>query len=129
MTGFWKLSVGVWLKRYAMIVIVAITILLSHINLMRVAIWTQHSHVNLTQSATDAILAQIFRMIQYAYALVKSCITEYQYGNNIIAGSHWNSLCAPEANGYKPQFDSKDDQFSIFLGILHAYFNQYPNSK
>lgn len=47
----------------------------------------------------------------------------------LLFGAHWNSLFAPETNGYKPQFDSRDDQFSIFLGILHAYFNQYPNSK
>ena len=44
----------------------------------------------------------------------------------LLAGAHYNSLFPTVDNGYKPQFDSKDDQLSIFLGILHAYINRYP---
>jgi hypothetical protein len=39
------------------------------------------------------------------------------------AGAHYNSLANPDKNGYKRQLDSRDDQFSIRMGVRHA--NQY----
>ena len=48
----------------------------------------------------------------------------------LLLGAHYNSLVNFSTNGgYKPQLDSKDDQISIILGIIHAYLNQYPSSK
>ena len=35
-------------------------------------------------------------------------------------GAHWNSLVNSSSNGYRPQFDSDDDQFSIQMGVRHA---------
>ena len=35
-------------------------------------------------------------------------------------GAHWNSLANSSSNGYRPQFDSDDDQFSIQMGVRHA---------
>ena len=35
-------------------------------------------------------------------------------------GAHWNSLTNPSSNGYRSQFDSRDDQFSIQMGVNHA---------
>lgn len=40
-------------------------------------------------------------------------------------GAHWNSLHNSDNNGYKPQFDSKDDQFSIKCGFRHAQTKRY----
>jgi RHS repeat-associated protein len=39
-------------------------------------------------------------------------------------GAHWNSLTGKN-NGYKPQLDSKDDQFSIECGYKHAAQHNY----
>lgn len=39
------------------------------------------------------------------------------------AGAHANSLLNSKGNGYDSQWDSKDDQWSIFLGTFHA--NKY----
>ncbi len=38
----------------------------------------------------------------------------------LLLGAHYNSLFNPKENGYRPQFDSSDDQYSIRLGIRHA---------
>ena len=40
-------------------------------------------------------------------------------------GAHWNSLTHPSSNGYRRQFDSCDDQFSICLGVRHANQHDY----
>jgi RHS repeat-associated protein len=42
-------------------------------------------------------------------------------------GAHYNSIFNSGKNGYKPQFDSADDQLSIQLGAIYGYrFNQQP---
>ena len=45
------------------------------------------------------------------------------------AGAHFNSLFNPRANGYLPQFDSKDDQLSIRLGVNFAKKNKFSRCK
>ena len=42
-------------------------------------------------------------------------------------GAHWNSLSNPSSNGYRRQFDSRDDQFSIRMGVRHANQHGYKN--
>ncbi len=42
-------------------------------------------------------------------------------------GAHWNSLSNPSSNGYRKQFDSRDDQFSIRMGVRHANQHGYKN--
>lgn len=54
--------------------------------------------------------------------------TGYVVGLNydiLQGGAHLNSILNPEKNGYVRQWDSKDDQRSIKLGIFHAYTNKY----
>ncbi|MGB4666017.1 MAG: RHS repeat-associated core domain-containing protein [Bacteroidales bacterium] len=41
----------------------------------------------------------------------------------LLMGAHYNSLFNSNTNGYKPQIDSRDDQLSICMGVLHA--NKY----
>ena len=45
----------------------------------------------------------------------------------LLLGAHYNSLNLNRSgkNGYDPQFDSSDDQFSIQLGVGHSYQNNY----
>ncbi len=43
----------------------------------------------------------------------------------LTAGAHVNSLVHSDTNGYDPQLDSKDDQFSIILGYEHAKKRHY----
>ena len=40
-------------------------------------------------------------------------------------GAHLNSILSPDKNGYKRQWDSKDDQLSIRLGARRAKSNNY----
>lgn len=40
-------------------------------------------------------------------------------------GAHWNSLTKPLSNGYRRQFDSRDDQFSIGMGVRYARMHGY----
>ena len=40
-------------------------------------------------------------------------------------GAHWNSLANPSFNGYRRQFDSRDDQFSIRMGVRYAKQHGY----
>ena len=40
-------------------------------------------------------------------------------------GAHYNSIANPEKNGYRPQFDSLDDQNSIKRGFLYAQSKNY----
>ena len=40
-------------------------------------------------------------------------------------GAQWNSLTNPTSNGYRRQFDSQDDQFSIKKGVQHARLHGY----
>ena len=40
-------------------------------------------------------------------------------------GAHYNSVFNPSTNGYKPQLDSQDDQFSIRMGVRHANKHGY----
>ncbi len=49
------------------------------------------------------------------------------YAIELLLGAHYNSLFNSETNGYKPQFDSWDDQKSIFLGTMHALYKNYKN--
>ena len=42
-------------------------------------------------------------------------------------GAHWNSLTNPLSNGYRRQFDSRDDQFSIRMGVRYAKQQGYNN--
>ena len=44
-------------------------------------------------------------------------------------GAHWNSLTHPKENGYSSQWDSRDDQFSIKCGFMHAKQNKYNSIK
>ena len=41
------------------------------------------------------------------------------------AGGQYNSLSNSDTNGYKPQLDSDDDQYSIECGVNHAKDNNY----
>ena len=41
------------------------------------------------------------------------------------AGAHYNSLTAPESNGYERQWDSSDDQFSIKQGFQFGNQQNY----
>jgi RHS repeat-associated protein len=45
----------------------------------------------------------------------------------LLTGAHYNSLNLNRSgkNGYNPQFDSLDDQYSILLGVGHARENNY----
>lgn len=43
----------------------------------------------------------------------------------LLLGAHYNSLFNSKDNGYKPQFDSTDDQYSIRLGVQHANNHNY----
>lgn len=43
----------------------------------------------------------------------------------LTAGAHVNSLVHSDTNGYDPQLDSTDDQFSIVLGYEHAKKRNY----
>ena len=45
------------------------------------------------------------------------------------AGAHFNSIFGFEDNGYLPQLDSKDDQFSILCGYKYALKNDYETLK
>ena len=45
--------------------------------------------------------------------------------DELSAGAHYNSLVHPRKNGYLPQFDSKDDQYSIKMGFYYAKKNNY----
>lgn len=45
------------------------------------------------------------------------------------AGAYWNSLKNSDPNGYAPQFDSSDDQYSIGRGIDYAKDQNYQNMK
>ncbi len=40
-------------------------------------------------------------------------------------GVQFNSIFNPGSNNHKPQFDSKDDQFSIRMGVRHARQHHY----
>ena len=40
-------------------------------------------------------------------------------------GAHYNSLFKSNTNGYGSQLDSKDDQYSIRMGVRHARINGY----
>ena len=40
-------------------------------------------------------------------------------------GAQWNSLSHPSSNDYPSQFDSRDDQKSIRLGVRHANQHGY----
>ncbi len=40
-------------------------------------------------------------------------------------GAHYNSLANPDKNNYRRQFDSRDDQYSIRMGVRHANRNNY----
>ena len=54
--------------------------------------------------------------------------TGYVVGLNydiLQGGAHLNSMLNPGKNGYVRQWDSKDDQRSIRLGIFHAYTHKY----
>jgi hypothetical protein len=42
-------------------------------------------------------------------------------------GGHYNSIINPNQNGYKSQLDSRDDQYSIRMGVRHANQNNYKN--
>ena len=46
-----------------------------------------------------------------------------------LIGAHYNSIFNSETNGYRPQLDSFDDQFSIICGHLHAIINHYEIHK
>ena len=43
----------------------------------------------------------------------------------LCIGAHWDSLTNSSSNGYKKQFDSHDDQFSILMGVKHAQNHGY----
>ena len=45
--------------------------------------------------------------------------------STLRAAAHMNSLVNSKSNGYPSQWDSEDDQWSIFLGTLHAIRNNY----
>lgn len=45
------------------------------------------------------------------------------------AGAHYNSLTAPETNGYERQWDSSDDQFSIKKGFQFGNSNNYDKKE
>ena len=50
-------------------------------------------------------------------------------GLELKAGAHWNSLTHSDQNGYSPQFDSSDDQYSIGRGINYAKDQNYQNME
>ena len=43
------------------------------------------------------------------------------------AGAHYNSVRNPGTNGYKPQLDSMDDQFSIQQGFYYNNLKSFHN--
>ena len=50
-------------------------------------------------------------------------------GLELKLGAQWNSLKNSDKNGYAPQFDSSDDQFSIGCGVDYAKDNNYQNME
>ena len=50
-------------------------------------------------------------------------------GLELKLGAHWNSLKNSDQNGYAPQFDSSDDQYSIGRGINYAKDQNYQNME
>lgn len=59
----------------------------------------------------------------YMYALAGQAL-----GLSLIelsGGGHWNSLVHPQSNGYDPQLDSVDDQFSIREGFNYGLYHDF----
>lgn len=50
-------------------------------------------------------------------------------GGVLSVGAHLNSLLNPRKNCYSSQFDSKDDQLSIYIGVLHAKTHNYRKNR
>ena len=44
-------------------------------------------------------------------------------------GAHYNSVFNPDKNGYRSQLDSRDDQFSIRMGVRYANNRGYRNMQ
>ena len=47
--------------------------------------------------------------------------------NELKIGAHYNSLFNSQSNNYKPQFDSRDDQKCIEMGVRYAKRHGYQN--
>ncbi|MDR1761473.1 MAG: hypothetical protein LBR55_03385, partial [Bacteroidales bacterium] len=90
-----------------------------------IGILNQYSDINATQTLflVDGVAHNHFNFGNFLFGAAGRALGLTLF--ELLGGAHYNSLFNSSTNEYEPQFDSRDDQFSIRMGVRHANKHGY----